>query len=207
MIRPPGWDGVAFSGASDGDVRGDHRARDRLTSELEIPRDWAVVRQVHGADVTRVSRPGDAGEADALWTTEPRLPMAIFTADCFGVVLFAPRAVGVAHAGWRGTRSGVVARLREEMAGGGHDPDRAAVGPGIGPCCFEVGPGVAEEFPGRVGDTTWGTPSVDLPGAIADQLVGLEVWASDACTRHDDGWFSHRADGTTQRLATIGWLP
>jgi YfiH family protein len=205
MIRPPGWSGVAFSEGTDGDVRNDRAARSALSGHLGVTDDWAELTQVHGDTVLRVTMPGIAGDADALWTTERGLPVAIFTADCFGVVLASDDAVGVAHAGWRGVTAGVVHRLREAMSGGGHPPARAAVGPGIGPCCFEVGPEVAELFDG-VCASTWGTTSVDLQAAVGVQLEGLELWASQACTFHEEGWFSHRADGTPQRMASIGWL-
>ena len=207
MIRPPGRDGVAFSESSDGDLRHDREARTEAARTLGLPSEWATVRQVHGGDVTRVAGSGDAGEADALWTTQRRLPWAIFTADCFGVVLSSECADGGAHACWRGARARVVSRLPQEMTEAAHEPQRAAVGPGIGPCCFEVGNEVAAEFPTAAATTTWGATSVDLPGAIGSQLAGLETWSLPACTRHDQGWFSHRADGTDKRLAAIGWLP
>lgn len=206
MMQPPGWDGVAFTDGSDGDIRNDPAARRAVAERLGVSRQWAETQQVHGSEVRRVASPVVAGEADALWTGEPGLPLTIFTADCFGIVLGAPGAVGVAHAGWRGAASGVVTRLREEMSDSGHPPERAAVGPGIGPCCFEVGAEVAEKFPGHVAETRWGTTSVDLHGFVVGQLEGLEVWSSGGCTMHEEGWFSHRATGTTSRLATIGWF-
>lgn len=207
MIQPPSRSGVAFSEASDGDVRGDLEARGELSNELGVSSAWATTRQVHGADVRFVEGPVDGGEADALWTTISQLPLAVFTADCFGVVLHAPGAVGVAHAGWRGAEAGVVARVREEMRQAGHDLQRAEVGPGIGSCCFEVGPEVAARFPDRIDMTTWGTQSVDLFAAIRDQLGGIDVYSVEGCTHHEPRWFSHRRDGTPDRLATIGWLP
>jgi len=207
MIRPPSRNGVAFSEASDGDLRGDSSARGRLSGTLGISAAWATVSQVHGGDVAFVEGPVDAGEADALWTTIAGLPLAVFTADCFGVVLHATGAVGVAHAGWRGADVGVVARLREEMRQAGHEPHRGEVGPGIQPCCFEVGPEVTSRFPDQTAETTWGTPSVDLAASISDQLVGIDLWSVTSCTLHEDRWFSHRRDGTLHRLATIGWLP
>ena len=206
MIRPP-WDGVAFSERSDGDLRNDPVARDRASTGLGLPPHWGETRQVHGNEVLRVDEPGPAGEADAMWTGEEGLPLAIFTADCLGVVLGASDAVGVAHAGWRGAAGDVVGKLRSTMSAAGHPPVRAAVGPGIGPCCFEVGPEVADRFPGRLSRTSWGTTSVDLAAVVAFALEGLDVWASGACTKHEDGWFSHRADATPQRMAAIGWLP
>jgi YfiH family protein len=207
MILAPGQHGVVFTDSSDGDVLGDAVARSRLSRSLEIPEDWATVEQVHGNAVVRVSEAGGAGPADALWTTEKDLALAIFTADCFGVVVHGHGAVGVAHAGWRGARSEIIALLRREMERAGHEPARAAVGPGIGACCFEVGPEVLEQFPDGRSHTSWGTPSVDLRWSIRSQLDGLETWFSDMCTYHDDGFFSHRENGTDERMATIGWVP
>lgn len=204
MIRPPGLLWAAFTEASDGDVRDDLRARSHLHG---VPQRWATLRQVHGDDVIRVASPGAAGSADAMWTTEPHLSIAVFTADCFGVVLKADQAVGVAHAGWRGASRGVVSRLRSIMEEEGHVPHEAAVGPGIGPCCFEVGGEVAEEFEGFETSTSWGTTSVDLRAVLEAQLEGLETWFSRACTRHENGYFSHRESGTSARMASLGWLP
>ena len=132
--------------------------------------------------------------------------MAILTADCHGVVLQADDAVGVAHAGWRGAAAGVVERLRVEMTRGGHTPERAAIGPGIGPCCFEVGAEVSERFPDHGAETDWGAVSVDLGAVIVQQLEGLEIWNGEECTLHEGRWFSHRRDATPQRMAAVGWL-
>lgn len=206
MISPPGWSGVTFSERSDGDLRHDPSARSVVARAVGIDEEWAEVIQVHGDSVIEVTGPGVGGEADALWTRRRGLPLAVFTADCFGVVLVADGGVGVAHAGWRGTVAGVAGKLRAVMERAGYAPIRAAVGPGIGPCCFEVGSEVAELFPARA-TTTWGTDSVDLGAEVSRQLTGLELWTANECTFHDPGWFSHRFDGTTKRLATIGWLP
>ncbi len=206
MIRPPQLAGAAFSEASDGDIRNDLNARASLSEALGVSHSWATVRQVHGSDVVRAAVSGDAGNADGVWTTEPGLPVAVFTADCLGVVMSAPGAVGVAHAGWRGALAGVVAEMRSVMVRNGHSPTSAAIGPGIGLCCFEVGPDVSGEFPDDGAMTTWGTRSVDLSGAILRQLEGLETWVSKGCTYHDEGWFSHRRNANPDRLAAVGWL-
>lgn len=206
MITGPWPEGAAFTDADDGDMRWNPDARRALSTRLGISPHWAMVRQVHGSRVIETDSPGRHGEADALWTTEPDLPLAVLTADCLGVVLHGEKAVGVAHAGWRGASAGVVAALREEMKLAGAPPVRASIGPGIGPCCFEVGDEVARVFPGQVEATSWGTTSVDLVGAVTEQLDGLEVWAARRCTRHEEGMFSHRRDQTEKRLATIGWI-
>jgi polyphenol oxidase len=207
MIQPPGGDGVAFTGAGDGDQRSDAGAREQVSGALGITPRWAWVRQVHGNGVREAVSPGDHGEADALWTTVRQLPLAVFTADCFGVVLRAPDAVGVAHAGWRGVSSGVVPALFDSMAGAGHRPRTAFIGPGIGPCCFEVGAEVAAAFEDDTTVTTWGSTSVDLVAAIRSQISGLELSEIGSCTRHDEQWLSYRRDGTAPRQVTLGWLP
>jgi hypothetical protein len=207
MITPPGADGrVVFSDADDGDLRSDAEARVDFARRVNVRSDWATVDQVHAAAVLEVSSAGNAGEADALWTSASDLPLAIFTADCFPVVLRAPRAVGIAHAGWRGAAAGVVGKLREAMTNSGFAPERAFVGPGIGPCCFEVGADVAAHFETATGETSWGTVSVDLRSVIRGQLAGIHVWESSTCTKHDPGWYSHRSDGARERQAAIAWV-
>lgn len=218
MIRPPDVngvalenglavvDGVAFTDAEDGDMRTDQVARARVAARLDIPIAWATVAQEHGAGVVRVDRPGDHGPADAMWTTRPGLPLAVATADCLGVVLMSDIAVGVAHVGWRGAKAGTLDRLRDEMGNSAGAPRRAWVGPGIGACCFEVGEEVSALFPSDLGETTWGSISVDLSAVVRDQLDGLEVWTAADCTMHDPGYFSHRRDRTPARMATLGWL-
>jgi hypothetical protein len=210
MIQPPvpttSGSGVAFSDASDGDVRGDDIRRAALAGRLGISDRWATLTQVHGSKVVEVDRPGDQGEADAMFTSVAGLPLAIFTADCVGVVVHAPGAVGVAHAGWRGAASRVVEALVDAMRGAGFEPASAAIGPALGPCCLEVGPEVSARFDGFTARTSWDSESIDLRKAITAQLDGFEIWEANRCTLHEPGWFSHRRDGTLARMATIAWL-
>jgi polyphenol oxidase len=206
MIRPPALTGAAFTHAADGDIRRDLKARGTVSRKLQITDEWATVTQVHGNRVIEATGPGELGEADALFTAVEGLPLAVFTADCAGVLLIGRGAVGVAHAGWRGAGLGVVRELKEAMIQAGHTPTHAAIGPSIGPCCFEVGNEVAAEFPGFVASTSWGTTSVDLWEALDAQLDGLRVWSADLCTRHESGWFSHRRDATEQRMAAVVWI-
>jgi hypothetical protein len=196
---------VAFTDAADGDPRHDPAARRRVAVRLRISDRWAVVRQVHGAGVVAVDCPGDAGEADALWSATPSLPLAVFTADCLGVALRAEWAVGVAHAGWRGVEAGVVPALIEAMRAAGAAPVEAVIGPGIGPCCFEVGAEVADRFPAHVARTRWGSVSVDLAAAVTGQLGRIPVTRAGGCTCHESGYHSHRRDGTSMRMAALAW--
>jgi YfiH family protein len=198
--------GAAFSTADNGDLKADGPARRAFSAHLNIPEAWATVRQVHGTDVARVDGQGNAGDADALFTTRRELPLAVFTADCFSVALLGPKGVGIAHAGWRGASGGVVAALRRAMEVVGAIPERACIGPGIRSCCFEVGPEVLARFDGYHAETTWGTPSVDIVSAIREELTGLDIIEVGRCTRCGGEYFSHRLDGTSERMAGVTWL-
>jgi len=111
----------------------------------------ASLKQVH-SDVSLVARgPGCIGEGDALITGEPGIAVSIRTADCFPILLVdrERRAVAAVHAGWRGTATGVVGASVNRMGSEfGTDPRNvfAAIGPGIGACCYEVGTDVARRF-------------------------------------------------------------
>lgn len=170
-------------------------------------RTW--VHQIHSNLVHRATEPGYVADGDALVTDLPGLLLEIRTADCMPVLLIDPvrRAVGIAHAGWRGTVSGIAARTVQYMVAelGCQLVDiQAACGPSIGPCCFEVGPEVAAQFepsavvraplpaPGRV--------TVDLLQANKTQLfdAGLApelIFQASACTVCDPHQFhSYRRD-------------
>lgn len=205
MILPPGFQGAAFGQAAD---RMDRRPGLREVSRrLGIPAEWAILRQVHGTAVVRAAGPGPLGDGDAAFTTEGDLPLGVSTADCYPVIVEGVGGAGIAHAGWRGVAAGVVAALVEAMVAGGVTPRRAAIGPGIGPCCFEVGAEVAERFPEWRTTTTWGTTSVDLRRGLAASLRGLDLWVSEDCTMCGTGYHSHRRDGTSRRQMAVAWLP
>ncbi len=111
----------------------------------------ASLKQIHSDISFTAERPGCVGEGDALVTRTAGVAVSIRTADCFPILLVDPdtRAVAAVHAGWRGTAAGVItstlARMRSEF---GTDARNvyAAIGPGIGKCCYEVGVEVARQF-------------------------------------------------------------
>ncbi|MXY77648.1 MAG: polyphenol oxidase family protein [Acidimicrobiia bacterium] len=208
LIRPPGFRGAAFTTAVAGDMSSGDRGE--VSGTLGIRAEWASLRQVHGSDVLAATEPGRAGPGDALVTGTRYLPLAVMTADCVGVVLETEDAVGVAHAGWRGVVAGVVAAAARRLEGLGRRPGpvlRAAMGPLIGPCCFEVGPEVAGLFHDRHVKSIGGMTTVDLATAVRDQVPEADWWSVEACTRCEEGWFSFRADRTEHRLAALGWIP
>ncbi len=207
MIRPAGFRGAAFGDAGDGNGRDDLDMRAIISDELGIPRAWAFVRQVHGGVVLNVEQPGSAGSADGLVTDQPGLPLAIATADCMAIIIEGDRSVAILHAGWRGVAARIVDAGIVAMKALGDTPRRAAIGPSIGPCCYEVG----DEVRAAVGDyasrTTSAMPSVDLWSAAAAQLSGLDVWRSDICTYTEPGFRSYRRDATAKRQVAVAWLP
>jgi YfiH family protein len=207
MIRPPGFRGAAFGTAEDGDGRSDPVIRLPIATALGISADWATVKQVHGAELLEANSGGLLGQADALFTTKPDLPLCVATADCVPIVLEAADSVALVHAGWRGLAAGVIAHTVASMLERDDRPLRAAIGPAIGPCCYEVGDDVVEQLGDFRAETTWGTPSIDLRAAAAAQLGRVDLWVSDRCTKTDSAFHSFREDGTQERQIAVAWLP
>lgn len=194
--------------------------RARLGEEVGIPAArFAHSRQMHGASVARVreppdglwarARPGDR-EADGQATALGGVAPVVLTADCLPVALIAPGAVAMLHAGWRGLGGGVlaegVAALREL---GGHGPVVAAIGPGAGRCCYEVGPEVHDAFAAHGPDVRDGA-RIDLPAIAARELAAAgveEVHDVGLCTIcAPELFFSHRRDGArTGRQGGVAW--
>jgi YfiH family protein len=175
-----------------------------------------IVKQVHGTHVVVVDKqtPSEVAkmEADALVTCLPGATLAIGTADCVPVLLAAEGVVGAAHAGWRGTVHGVVARTFEAMQTSAASV-RAALGPSICVRCFEVGEDVAREFdPAFVRRDLGDKAHVDLQAANVAALVACGIPLSHIdgrppCTMCEPGrFYSHRRDkGLTGRhLSFIG---
>lgn len=205
MIRSEAIRTVAFGTLADGDGRNDPDARHRMSAAIGIPEAWATITQVHGATARRAVKAGALGEADGVWTSERDLPIVVATADCVPVAIEATGAIGLVHAGWRGVVSGIIAATIEAMAAEGHIPERAVLGPHIGPCCYEVGAEVIDAVGGHASRTTWGTVSLDLASAIREQLDGMAVDQVATCTRDDDRFSSHRRDRTRHRQVTVAW--
>jgi YfiH family protein len=142
-------------GLSTGDDTGtvlDNRRRLSLITGVS-PEALTLAGQVHGANVAAVTGAADApiSATDAMITSIPEVPLVILVADCAVVSLYDPvnRAVGVVHAGWKGTVAGLAAKTVMKMAETfGSDPGKlvAGIGPSIGPCCYEVGGEVIDRF-------------------------------------------------------------
>ena len=190
----------------------------RVAAALSLPSDRFVFsKQVHRTDIRLVS-PADCiapydpigYEADGLITDIPSLPLIIFTADCIPVLLSDPvsRCVGAVHAGWRGTVENIAGLAAAKMASAfGARPEniRAAIGPGIGLCCFETGAEVPDAVRRLLGAEAEpyitcinGRPHVDLKGVNRAVLLraGLRpehIFTSPECTMCLPGdYWSHR---------------
>jgi len=164
----------------------------------EAPR-LALNRQVHSTLVRKATAGGRGQPGDGLWTDVPGLPVLAMTADCLPIALVrankeAPGAA-VLHAGWRGLLGGIVAAGVDALGG----RLEACIGPAIGPCCYEVGPDVAEPFTAAWGADVLRGRNLDLWSAAERALrrAGVErVARLDLCTACEpDRFFSHRLTG------------
>src|SRR5262245_35211874 len=117
-------------------------ARARLGRTLQAAGRLLFLKQVHGARVVEAPWEGTP-EADAGVASRPGWIVGVETADCLPLLLVDPRAhrVAAVHAGWRGTAAHVAARAVDALRAAGSRPEDlvAALGPAIGPCCYEVG--------------------------------------------------------------------
>jgi polyphenol oxidase len=161
-------------------------------------------RQVHGAELVHGPDPAQVPEADGQVLARPGIAGMVFVADCLPVAVSGPGGVAILHCGWRGLAAGIVAR-GVEAVGATH----AAIGPGIGPCCYEVGEEVLGVFAG-LGEGVAKGRMLDLP-EVARRLLreaGVrDVESAGLCTRCEpELFFSHRRDGGPGRQAGLAWL-
>ena len=193
-----------------------HANRAEACEALELnPAGIISGKQVHGADVVRQEEPsersawllgagGDPALVDGWATSAEGLAPLVFVADCLPVALSGPNGVAMIHCGWRGLVAGIAERGAREVAA-----TSAAIGPGIGPCCFEVGEEVLTEF-GHLGDDVAEGRMLDL-ALVCERLLRAagveEVEASGLCTSCErELFFSHRRDGgVTGRQGGVVW--
>ena len=185
--------------------------RRRLCASVGVePERLALNRQVHGATVNR-AEPGDrTRDGDGLWTDEPGVPMLAFSADCLPIAVARVNGspgLALLHAGRLGLLHGIVqagaSALRRRLA--------AIVGPGIGPCCYEVGEDILAAYRARFGPDVVRGRNLDLWTAAERVLheAGVDaVERLDVCTAcNADRFFSHRRDGAlTGRQGVIGYV-
>lgn len=204
-------------GANTDDDRDSVRENRRLLMEQAglPPGAVAAGHQVHGADVLEWDGPPTGGgfedpdvapgPADGHATAVPDLALLVFVADCLPVALASASRVAIAHCGWRGLATGIIGHA---VATFGEEEPMAVVGPGIGACCFEVGPEVLERFADVEGAAAGGM--LDLRRVAEARLLAAGVAGVrhvDLCTScGKDLFFSHRRDGgITGRQCGMVW--
>ena len=217
--RRGGVSGGPYASLNLGRLTGDDAEAVRQTRELlsgELGVRLVYGRQVHGTRVAvaREPTPPESApeEADGQVTAEVGLGPMVLTADCLPVALGGEGAIAMLHAGWRGLAAGVLeegVRLLREAGGAGRI--EAAIGPGAGPCCYEVGEEVHEAF-APYAELARRGQNLDMKAIAAHQLerAGVrEVHDVGLCTICSDPslFYSHRRDhGNTGRQAGVAWL-
>jgi polyphenol oxidase len=219
-----------FYTAGDLTLRADEREWSAVAGFIGVPReDLLLIRQVHGDAVAAASpdrpRPWPRPDADSLISSDPQAAIAVRVADCVPVLLAEEtgRAVAAMHAGWRGTlQRAVIAGVSALLSRYGVRPERlvAAIGPCIGPCCYEVGASVLAAFreaghhPAML--NRWFAPRsdgklhLDLWRATRDQLEGAglspeNIHVAELCTKtHAGVLHSYRVAGERAgRMAAV----
>jgi polyphenol oxidase len=196
----------------DRDAVRDNRAR--LAGALDRdPYGVLMGRQVHGSELREHHRPQEPRvfadavaspvEVDAHSTDNAELTPLVIVADCLPVAMVGPRGVAMAHCGWRGLAGGIVEQTAQAIGA-----TAAAVGPGIGSCCYEVGEEVLAEFEDL--DGVAAGRKLDLTAVARELLARARVTAvesADLCTScNPELFYSHRRDGErTGRQAGLVW--
>jgi YfiH family protein len=223
-VSPAPWDELNVGGTVGDERERVIENRRRSFAAVGLPfESIADLWQVHSADTLRADAPkGDLpylAKADALVTDRPGVSLFLRFADCVPILLYDPlkRAIGLVHAGWRGTVqdvAGSAVRALAEHYGTAPGDILAAIGPSIGPDHYPVGPEVAEEvhraFPGPNGLLTVanGQAHLDLWSANERALrnAGVrQIEIAGVCTAcRTDLFFSHRAEaGRTGRFGAV----
>jgi purine-nucleoside/S-methyl-5'-thioadenosine phosphorylase / adenosine deaminase len=193
--------------------------RKRLCAAVAADADGATMAwQRHGATVARaqprgIVTPGTVFDhCDGLWSDERGRTMLLLTADCLPIAIARTDdrrpALAILHAGWRGLLAGIVAAGVRVLGGGRLG---AVIGPGIGPCCYDVGEEVASSFREAFGDDVLREGRLDLWTSAERALRAAGVGSVDRfdlCTSCDGGrFFSHRRDrGHTGRQGVIAYV-
>jgi YfiH family protein len=230
-VSPAPWASLNFSVLRGDEAQRVRANRQRLAEAVGVrAEDFVACRQMHGTGVAKVDW-NDAGtfkdECDALVTDTPGLPLFLVFADCVPVLLYDPehQALGLCHAGWRGTVNGAAAATLWTMQAA-YDTNPAAVtaciGPSIGPLSYAVGEEVIALAHAKLPDAAQlfvypdgaeGQAHFDLWEANRSQLVAagvpphqIEVAGIDTATNTED-FFSHRAErGRCGLFGMVAWL-
>ena len=220
-VSPPPFDRLNLGLRCGDDPANALRNRALLAQWLALPSPPHWLQQVHGTGVLRFQAPPEAGDepvADAAVTSVPGVVLAILTADCLPVLLAARdgREIAAAHAGWRGLAAGTLEATVAAMQTPAADLV-AWLGPAAGPAAYEIGEEVRDAFLQHDAGaahafvaTRPGHWLVDLYALARRRLAAcgvVDVHGGQRCTLSEpSGFFSHRRDGRSGRMATLAWL-
>ncbi len=196
------------------------RNRELFFGALAIrPDELATQVQIHSGNVRVVSQPGNYPDCDAMITNQHRVFLCVSVADCVPIFLFDEKKMVVAgiHAGWRGTKAGIVSNTINLMKNEfGSDPAKiiAFIGPSASLCCYEVGEEVASQFEPKFVSRRDGKTFLEIKSANAAELIRSGVLASSIevsplCTISEtDLLHSYRRDGDRSgRMMGVIGLP
>lgn len=229
-VSEPPFDGLNLGVLTDDAPVAVIENRLRLARALGLePERIPIGLQIHGNQLAFHSEPQEPSpfahpgsalpEVDGHVVTGPGLAPLVFTADCLPVALSGPGGVAMLHCGWRGLTAGIIAKGAEAVRA-----TDAAIGPGIGPCCYEVGnevfaafaslgPGITaadgpEREPGVLKSARRQLDLAEVAGRLARQAGVERVEVAGLCTSCEaDLFFSHRRDdGRTGRQGSLAWI-
>jgi polyphenol oxidase len=191
----------------------------RLSKNLDNCPNVATLHQIHSdAVIAAEGRSGSLGEGDALIENTPGVLVAVKTADCIPVLIIDPRnrAVAAVHAGWRGTVKDIagraIAELHSKFSSRAEDL-HVAIGPGIGKCCYEVGPDVGQQFGEYDGALRDVTQPVHLDLAEINRrqisragVPSTQIYTAQLCTKCHSEFYSYRRDkqNSGRMLSVVG---
>ncbi len=223
VSRPP-WATLNLASTRGDDPAAVDENHNRLCRALGVARADLVTGFLTHTDTVQVVTDADKGarfrDTDALVTATPGVPLILRFGDCVPILFYDPRrrAIGIAHAGWRGTLKLITQRTAQTMVdalGCRGEDIQAAIGPSIGPCCYEVGPEVVAQTRVVFGAQAEhvlvdvnGRQHLDLWAANRVQLEAIgvrQVETAGVCTACQVAdYFSHRAErGDTGRFAAV----
>lgn len=209
------WRGLNLAASGGDDPEAVTQNRALVSAEIQAP--IVGMNQVHGDHVARVDA-SSIGRvphtADGLITQDDEIALMVLVADCVPILLAdsATGCVAAVHAGRLGVASGIALNAVEAMRAAGTNPAdiRAAIGPAICGRCYEVPAQMRAELAQRVpearAETSWGTPSLNLPAAVGAQLRSAGVrWIEDVgiCTLESHDLYSYRRNPVTGRFAGV----
>jgi len=220
-VSPPPGDSFNFAPSDFNPAPYVENNLQRLIDAVPLPCAPKRLQQIHGCRVIRCKHNTENGQrADALFTSEENLPLAVQTADCLPILLADPAhgLLAAVHAGWRGTAAGIVSQTVNAMCKAGASTANmlATLGPCIGPCCFTIDEVCAAELGKRSvhqpyiirHDYHWSADIAAMNRAqlLQQGLTAKQIESLSLCTScHPDRFFSYRRDhgNTGRHLAVV----